>query len=131
MKLSPRLFAAVAGVVLALTLIPNAEATSINHTFSVTANSGPLNGTTAIGTFSYDSSSIVLGGSNSGSITALNLTWNGITYNQITAPDGGLVFDGTGMLTSASFETASGCCGFGIEQDLDPDSFHFFQSKIA
>ena len=78
---------------------------AVNYTFTVTATSGPLAGTTATGTFSYDTSSIVPGGTNAntGLLTALNFTWDGITYNQTTANTGFLEFDTTGALTQDLF----------------------------
>jgi PEP-CTERM motif len=100
MRLATCLLAAIV-----LASIPRAEASLITYNFSVTATSGPLSGTTAPGTFTYDSSSIVLGGSNdsTGLLTALNFTWDGILYDQTTANTGFLVFDATGTLTTASF----------------------------
>ena len=90
---------------LALPSIDAADATPVNYTFSVTATSGPLAGTTAPGTFSYDTSSIVLGGINinNGLLTALNFTWDGITYSRTNANTGALYFDATGMLTGSLF----------------------------
>jgi hypothetical protein len=90
MRLRDCLLAATAGLALILPSIDAADATPVNYTFSVTATSGPLAGTTAPGTFSYDTSSIVPGGfnNNAGVLTALNFTWHGITYNQTTAIPG-------------------------------------------
>jgi hypothetical protein len=69
--------AAMTGLGLIVAMIGTAEATAVNYSVSVTATSGPLSGTTATGTFSYDTSSIVLGGRNdhTGLLTALNFTW--------------------------------------------------------
>jgi hypothetical protein len=90
-----------------------ADASPVNYTFLVTATNGPLAGTTAPGAFSYDTSSVVPGGinNNTGLLTALNFTWDGITYNQTTANTGRLGFDAAGMLTSDTFGTN---CGPGI-----------------
>ena len=105
MRFTHSFLGTVAGLALALTLVPDAMAAPFSYVFSVTATSGPLSGTTAAGTFSYDSSSIVLGGSNNniGLLTALNFIWDGITYNQATANTGLLGFDGAGTLTGIAF----------------------------
>ena len=107
MRFNTCLLAAAVGVALALPSIDAADATPVNYTFSVTAGDGPLAGTTAAGTFSYDTSSIVLNGTNpsTGLLTALNFTWDGITYSQTTANTGLLQFGATGMLTRSLFGT--------------------------
>ena len=115
MRFTHSFFGTVSGLALALTLVPDAVATPINYVFSVTATSGPLSGTTAAGTFSYDSSSIVPGGGfndNIGLLTALNFTWDGITYNQATANTGSLGFDGFGTLVGVAFgnDCSPGSC---------------------
>jgi hypothetical protein len=92
-----------------------ANATPITYDFTVTGTSGPLDGTVALGAFSFDSSSIVPppGGSNVsiGLLTSLSFSWNGTTYDQTTANTGFLQFDGSGQLTRAVFGTdcAAGC----------------------
>jgi len=88
MECPRRLFATIAATILtALIVIPNAEATSITHAFSVTGLDGPLQGVTSAGNFSYDSSSVLPGGGTFSTevFTALNFTWDGITYNEDTA----------------------------------------------
>jgi hypothetical protein len=115
-------FALAAGWALAIGLAPKLDASPVNYTFSVTATSGPLAGTTAPGTFSYDTSSIVPGGTNAntGLLTALNFTWDGITYNQTTANTGFLEFDATGALNQDLFgnHCVAGSCSDlpGFEQ---------------
>src|SRR5438034_1239057 len=107
MRLNNCLLVAAVGLALALASIDAADASPIDYTFSVTATEGPLSATTAAGTFSYDTSSIVPGGRNlnTGLLTALNFTWDGITYNQTTANTGALGFDAAGMLTLSLFGT--------------------------
>lgn len=120
MRFTHSFFGTVAGLALALTLVPDAVAAPISYVFSVTATSGPLNGVTAAGTFSYDSSSIVPGGTNSntGLLTALNFTWDGTTYNQATANTGRLTFDGAGTLTVPVFgnNCTAGVCSAVFSQ---------------
>lgn len=93
----------------------NADASIITYDFSITANAGPLSGITANGSFSYDSASITPGTSNlaTGLLTALNFTWNGITYNAGTANTGGMYFDKSSNLTEIFFGTncTAGSCG--------------------
>lgn len=90
-----------------------AQAAPITYDFTVTGTSGPLNGTAAHGTFSYDSSSIVPRGANqaTGLLTSLSFSWNGISYDQTTANTGDLRFDVSGNLTQAQF--GSNCSSFG------------------
>src|ERR1700737_3684890 len=121
MRFNNCLLAAAVGLALTLPSIHEATATPVNYTFSVTATPGPLAGTAAAGTFSYDTSSIVLGGFNfnTGLLTALNFTWDGITYNQTTANTGQLRFDATGMLAQSLFgnNCAAGPCGVSFNQE--------------
>ncbi len=95
------IFAAAA---FALSFAPTSDATPVHYDFSVQINAGALGGTTALGSFSYDSSSIVPGGSNSaaGLLTALEFTLNGITYDADTANTGVLTFNALGELTQFS-----------------------------
>lgn len=89
---------------------PVAEATPVNYDFTVGFNpAGPIRGNT-IGSFSYDSSSVVPGGgTNNGTtlLTALDFTLNGITYNAGTANTGFLKFNAAGDLIG--FEFGSNC----------------------
>jgi hypothetical protein len=105
MRFTNRIFALVGGFALTLAAAFHANAFPIAYSFSATPTAGPLDGVTENGTFTYDSSSIVPGGGNSstGLLTALNLTWNGIAYNQTTANTGFLVFDPGGDLVYATF----------------------------
>ena len=80
----------------ALSFAPRAEAYIISYDFTATITSGPLSGQVDNGSFSYDSSSIIPGGVNdaAGLLTALNFTFEGVTYNAHTANTGFLAFDG-------------------------------------
>lgn len=105
------------GAAFALSLMASslANASSITYDFTVTAakDGSPLGGTTENGTFSYNSSSIVPGGSNVsiGLLTSLSFSWNGITYDQTTANTGFLIFDVSGNLVRAVFgnDCLGGC----------------------
>jgi hypothetical protein len=117
-----RALAAVAGLGLAVA-VANAEAHSVTYDFTVTATDGPLIGTTATGTFTYDTSIVPPGGGSVGGtnlLTTLNFTWDGITYNQTTANTGDLGFNANGSLFNADFGTncIPGGCGTtgGLEQ---------------
>lgn len=90
-----------------------AQATAITYDFSVTATGGPLMGDSASGFFTYDSASIVPAGNDAGTgfLTALDFTWDGITYSAATANTGLLAFDGGGNLVAAIFGTN---CGAGF-----------------
>ncbi len=67
--------------------------------FTVTATSGSLSGTTAAGSFSFDSSLIPTSGltqiNATGLLTALAFTWDGISYTAATANTGSLELDAT------------------------------------
>jgi PEP-CTERM motif len=91
---------------LALICVSDAALSSpVNYNFWVTATSGPLGGTVAQGSFSFDSSIIPAGSNNvfgSDLFTSLAFTWDGITYNASTANTFALHFD-NGQLTSGLF----------------------------
>ena len=100
------LAAIVAG--LGLMAAGGAKAVPVTVNFTVTATTGPLTGTVAQGTFSYDSSSIVPGGGfndATGLLTSLSFSWNGVAYTAATANTGFLGFDASGNLTSTGFGT--------------------------
>jgi hypothetical protein len=93
---------ALAAIVAALGLLAagGAKASLITYDFTVTATSGPLDGTVEKGTFSYDSSSIVPGGvnPNAGLLTSLSFSWDGMAFTQATANTGNLGFNLDGSL---------------------------------
>jgi len=101
-------------LVLALASATTAAAYPITWDFTVTATSGPLIGTSASGSFSYDSSLAVPNAFYDATslLTALSFTWDGITYNQTAANTGSLLFDSTGDLFSAAFgsDCSAGSC---------------------
>ena len=87
MQSNNRLLAAAVGLALTIAMMPEAEASPVTYSFSVTATTGTLSGTTALGTFTYDTSSIVPGGGfKDGTVllTDLAFTWHGIAYNETT-----------------------------------------------
>ena len=107
-------------------------AAPITYAFSVLAVSGPLNGTTASGNFTFDSS--IIPGTLPGSITAtglltdLNFTWDGITYTAATANTGSLGFDSAGALDFLLFgsDCSAGSCKLESAADgfyINGDSF--------
>ena len=103
-----------AAAVAAVSFAPAAVATPINYDFTVQASNGGLAGTTGVGSFSYDSNSIIAGGKKSAInlLTALDFTFNGIAYDATTANTGFLSFDALGALTGFSFGnncSAGGC----------------------
>jgi hypothetical protein len=116
-----RLMDVLLGAAAVMAFVPQAIAEPITYDFSVSPTTGPLAGVTANGSFTYDSSSIVLGGGNfaTGLLTSLSFTWDGITYDQTTANTGDLYFDGTGNLIGALFGTkcfpATCAAGAGFE----------------
>jgi hypothetical protein len=123
MRFARYFLVAVAGLAITMLAAPKAEAVPVNYDFSVTATSGVLNGTTASGSFSYDTSSIKAGGGYQraiGLLTALDFTWDGISYNSTTANTGALQFDAAGNLIGAMFGNnciADSCTvSFGQEQ---------------
>jgi hypothetical protein len=79
-----------------------ATGSPITYDFTVNATSGPLSGDTASGSFTFDSSTIPSGGGTvfaTGLLTALNFTWDSISYDAVTANTGWLTFNPTGSLT--------------------------------
>lgn len=60
-----------------------AQSNSVTYDFTVTANSGPLSGDVANGSFTFNSSIIPAGGglvAASGLLTDLSFTWDGVPY---------------------------------------------------
>jgi hypothetical protein len=105
--------AAILAVVFA-TMAWGANAALITYEFTVDITSGPLKADDFAGSFSFKSSSIIRGGTNThtGLLTALSFDFNGVTYNNATANTGALGFNNTGTLTTALFGTncfSGGC----------------------
>jgi len=94
-----------------------ARGTPIIYDFTVTAINGPLAGETSSGTFAFDSSTVVPGGSIAqvGLLTDLDFVWDGIAYDETTANTGRLDFDNAGNLALAVFGTdcSAGPCSVG------------------
>jgi hypothetical protein len=122
MRSKYRILALIGSLALMLGVAFHANASSISYSFTVTgivgcnpvptcSGNGPLTGAASTGMFTYDSSSITPGTDNiaNGLFTALNFTWNGITYDQTTANTGFLGFDAAGNLTEAFF--GDNCAG--------------------
>jgi len=89
------------------------QAAPLSFDFTATATSGVLNGATASGTFSFDSTSALPGDVNAvGLLTGLDFTWNGVPYTELTANTGWLSFDGSGSLSGFGFgnNCAAGSC---------------------
>jgi len=92
----------VFGVLAASGLAPAAWATSRTYDFTVTLpnfpDSGPLAGTVAAGSLSFDESLIPVSGFGSvngpGLLTHFSFSWNGIAYDETTANTGSLGFGG-------------------------------------
>lgn len=97
-----------------------AQSAILTYDFSVTATSGPLNGTSASGSFSFDDAVVPAGTSNSavGLLTALDFTWNGIAYTTATANTGGIIREANGDLNVALFgsDCGAGVCGLSSNQ---------------
>lgn len=104
----------------AFSFAPATQATPVKYDFTVNVATGPLFGTTANGSFSFDSSSVVRGGTNNaiGLLDALDFKFNGITYDAGTANTGFLSFDAAGNLTNILF--GSNCSA--TRCDLPPDA---------
>ena len=115
MRFTRSLFGVVTVMTVALAMAPSTQAAPVLYGFSTTATSGPLNGTVAAGTFSYDSSSIVPGGLNAalGLLTSLSFTWDGIAYTSATINTGGFIFNVDSSLNQFVIGThcIAGSCG--------------------
>jgi hypothetical protein len=93
-----------------------AHAVTITYSFTVLANSGPLDGQHATGHFSFDSSIIPVNGgpAERGRLfTDLSFTWDGVSYDETTANTSlfqtGLSFSDEGILVHWLF--GGGCPG--------------------
>lgn len=107
---------------------PAAWATPIAYGFTVSDFSGPLAGNTYHGTFSYDSSIVVPGDGREedGLLTALDFTFNGVTYDASMANTGWLWWDVAGNLVHFAFGTNCFYGACGVDLDTDPDHRTWF-----
>ncbi len=113
------------GLAIAFMTVP-AGATVLNYEFTVTVTGigDPLYGTSATGTFAFDSGIIPSGGgavSSTNLLTDLSFTWHGISYDESTANTGKMTFNASGTLVESMFGnncTAGNCVvtGGGLEQ---------------
>ena len=91
-----------------------AQATLLTYDFSVTATSGPLSGTSASGSFSFDDVTVPAGANSSltGLLASLDFTWHGIAYTPVTANTGAIFRTLSGDLDFVMFGTncSSGVC---------------------
>lgn len=100
-------------VLLSVGSVAAAPASTLTYDFTIMNVSGPLGPGPFSGSFSFDSSTIDPGQSVAGpSLTALNFTLNGITYNASTANDGFLSFGSIGQLVD--FCIANSFVGPGV-----------------
>jgi hypothetical protein len=101
-----------------------------------TGTSGPLIGVSSTGTFTYDDSIVpaVLPAfvQQSGLLTDLDFTWDGVIYDETTANTGELDFDSTGNLVGAAFgdDCSPGICS--VSSGSGPNFFvnSFFNSFV-
>jgi hypothetical protein len=98
----PKIFAALAVAAIAGLASQAAQATPVVYDFTATATDGPLAGNTASGTFTFDSSLAVPDSIHDATdlLSALDFTWDGITYDASTANTGYLAFDDSGNVTA-------------------------------
>jgi len=92
-------------VAIVLTAVP-VQAMPVSYDFEVTVTSGPLNGTTAPGIFTFNDAIIPVGGGlvrGDHLLTQLNFTWHDIAYDETTANTGALGFDAGGNLNFILF----------------------------
>jgi hypothetical protein len=90
------------------------QASVVSYDFTVTGTSGPFNGVTSNGNFSFDRSIIPGGGgfvNAAGLLLSLTFSWSAIAYSSATANTGSLQFDAGGNLSSVFFGTN---CGNGF-----------------
>jgi hypothetical protein len=127
----------LASVVVALALscafcglaIPRASASPISYQFTVTASTGPLTGVTSVGTFTFDSSIVPVGGGLvdiAGLLSQLSFTWGGMTFSAATANTGELQFNSSGIVVGALFGTSCGPSGFGCGVTAGTHDWEFF-----
>lgn len=99
------------------------QASLITYGFEVTTTVGPLAGTSSVGSFTFDSSIIPIGGGvllQTDLLTDLDFTWNSIVYDETTATTGSMVFSVNGDLLSILFGSDcdnGGCVVFSGTDD--------------
>jgi hypothetical protein len=107
--------AAACGMSLAA-VAPTSAATPLAYDFSVTITTGPLTGDVYDGSFAFDASAITPGAFNpaTGLLTELSFTFDGVTYNSLTANTGALEFGPSSALTFFIFGTSCDAGGCGV-----------------
>src|SRR5581483_5044614 len=85
------------------------------YDFTVTATSGPLDGVSASGSFTYDDVIAPPGGGPllaTGLLSDLSFAWNSIVYDATSANTGGLFFAADGSLSAFFFgsDCTAGVC---------------------
>jgi hypothetical protein len=99
-------FLALLGTALLASSVP-AHSAPITYRFKVNGGyAGPLAGQTAAGSLTFDSSIVPPGGgalAQTGLLTDLSFTWDGVAYNDLTANTGSMDFSSTGRLESVIF----------------------------
>ena len=115
-----------AAALVCLAVLPSVQAATVTYDFSVAVTTGPAGGTTASGFFSYDSASVIPGGTNNGTglLTDLVFDLDGTSYTEASANTGGLIFNTLGGLErfvigtncfSGGCLVSSGRTGWAIE----------------
>ncbi len=127
---------ALAAAVAAISFVPAAQATPITYGFTVNVTSGPLSGNAQNGSFSFDSSSVTPGNTNSanGLLTAFNFTFNGMTYDAGHANTGALGFNSAGNLTYFFISSSCPLCTFSKGSEnftITPGENGFLYSTAA
>ena len=102
-----------AAALVCLAVLPSLQAATVTYDFAVFNMSGPGD-TAAYGHFSYDSASVIAGGTHSGTglLTDLEFDLDRILYTEATATSGSLTFNSLGGLSSfliGNFCTPGSC----------------------
>ena len=108
----------IATFLLAAPLMTFADVVRVD--FTLTADDGPLAGTSSSGSFQLDDAVAPAGGGvvDGAFADSLSFQWNGINYNETTANTGSLLFDADGNLTSFVAgnvcDTTTGRCSLNV-----------------
>lgn len=122
------LYLAAVGAIVAFGVVPG-NAMPITYEFTATAVDGSLAGTQSTGSLSFDSASLLPppGGLNRavGLLTALDFTWNGHHYTEVSANTGWIETDTHGVLSRLVFGTT--CNEWGCVAQVSTTDNWFLQ----
>ena len=127
-------------LVAALLAAGSANAIPVTYDFTLTALTGPLEGASASGYFTYDDAVVGPGHHYNASFSDFSLVWDSVAYDESTVRPATLSITSTGVLTNALFgsscspafcEVFEGRSNFVVAASLDNPFFTYLTANVA